>query len=534
VTNDATWIDSVEYVEYSRISPDGKQFAYTWYHKNINYELRLKRSISEKPITLYSCKGFDEYITPGVWFSDGKRLIAQRSNNKSRALDLLSIDINTGVIDVLKEIPPGIPFMANLALSPDERYLAYDLPKLTDNSMFDINIISLDNRQESCIIEHPANDRLIGWLPGRSEILFVSDRSGTKDMWAVTVAGGKPSGVPRRILNNTGNVNPMGFTRNGSLVFGVSTTVFESFIVPLDDKNGKVSMDERTSLAGQLFGCSWLPDGVSMILTEYNQGPAAQASMNLVLLNTVTGKSRILAGDLSFPGYYRISPDGRSIVAYGHDQKRLNDKEYSGGIYLIDIETGIANEVKTSYVVTGFTSCEWDNDGRNIFCVNKNNLVKHNLESGSEEVIYTAKDIGYTTCLTRLLDGRNLLFDVTDWTNNTIHLLSVPVSGGDADTLAIYNGIGNPRLKRITLSPDGKYIYLSTRAPGMKSVLSRIPSAGGTTETLWQSLYYFLAGISVHPDGKKIALSTFETAREIRIIDNLDKKVAEIFLEESK
>jgi Tol biopolymer transport system component len=530
VTDDATWTDSVEYAEYSRISPDGKQFAYSWYHKNINYELRLKRSISGKPVTLYSCQGFNEYITPGVWFSDGNRLIAQRSNDKTRAVELLSIDLITGAIEVLKEIPPAIPFMANLALSPDERYLAFDVPKLSDNGMFDINIVSLETGQESHVVEHPANDRLVGWLPGRNELLFVSDRSGTKDMWAVAVSEGKPAGVPRRLLNNTGTVNPMGFTHTGSLVFGVSTTVYESFIVPLNSASGVVSMNERTSLAGQLFGCSWLPDGESMILNEYNQGPAAQASMKLVLMNTVTGKSRILAEDLSFPGYFRISPDGRSVVAYGHDRKRLNDKEYSGGIYLIDIETGIANELNTSRAISGFTSAEWDNEGKNIFYVNRSDVVKHNLESGNEEVIYSAEGVGYTTCLTRSYDGKNLLLDnVSDWTNDIHQLVSVPITGGAADTLATYQSTGNPRLKRIALSPDGKYIYLSTRTPGMKAILSRILSTGGAPENLWQSSYYFLAGISVHPDGKKIALSTFETAREIRLIDNLDKKVSEIF-----
>jgi hypothetical protein len=112
------------------------------------------------------------------------------------------------------------------------------------------------------------------------------------------------------------------------------------------------------------------------------------------------------------------------------------------------------------------------------------------------------------------------------------HLLSVSVTGGDADTLATYQSVGGSRLKRIAFSPNGKYIYLTTRAPGMKSVLGRIPSTGGVPENLWQSSYYFLTGISIHPNGERIALSTFETAREIRIIENLDKKVTEVSQEQ--
>jgi Tol biopolymer transport system component len=347
----------------------------------------------------------------------------------------------------------------------------------------------------------------------------------------MTFSDGKPDGVPRRILNNTGDVNPMGFTRKGSLLFGVSTTVFESFIVPLDGESGKVSMDERTSIAGQRFGCTWLPDGESVIFTEFNQGTATQTRINLVAASTKTGKSRTLAENLSVSGQFRISPDGKSALALARDQQRLNEKDYKGAVYIVDIETGQASEVKTSHDATRAFTCEWDRDGKNIFYFSGNDLVTHNLQTGDEKVIYSAKSVVYPA-LTRSYDGNSVLFDaMKDMNGDMFHLLSVPVTGGVADTLATYQAVGSTRFKRMALSPDGKYIYLTTRAPGMKSVLSRIPSTGGTPENLWQSTYYFIAGLSVHPDGKKIALSTFETAREIRIIDNLDNKVKEVFSE---
>lgn len=492
VSDDATWIDSIQYAEYSLISPDGKQFAYTWYYKNLNYQLRLIRGIGQKPVVLYSCKGWDEYVTPGVWFSDDKRIIAQVSNNKSRSMQLILFNTLSGETEVLKETAPGLPFKANIALSSDERYLAFDFPDPEANGMFDVNIISLDTKKESHIIEHPANDRLLGWLPGRNEVLFVSDRSGTKDIWAMTVSDGQSAGVPKRILNNTGDVNPMGYTLKGSLIFGVSTTVFEFFIVPLDGESGKVSMDERTSIAGQRFGCTWLPDGESIIFTEFNQGPATQTSINLVVANTKTGKSRILAENLSIYGHFRISPDGKSVVALARDQQRLNEKDYRGALYIIDIETGMVSEERTSHDATRAFSCEWDREGKNIFYFSGNDLVTHNLKTGDEKIIYSAKSVIYPS-LTRSYDGNNMLFDVVkDMNGNMFHLLSVPVTGGDGDTLATYQAVGSARFKRMALSPDGKYIYLTTRAPGVKSVLSRIPSTGGTPEISGNQLIILL------------------------------------------
>ncbi|MBE0674123.1 MAG: PD40 domain-containing protein [Bacteroidales bacterium] len=534
VTNDATWLDSIQYAEYSLISHDGKQFAYTWYYKNLNYQLRLIKSDGKKALVLYSCKGWDEYITPGVWFADAGKIIAQKSDSKTRSTQLISVNTSSGEIEVLKEITAEYPSLANLALSPGETYLAYDFPDPSNNGMFDIHVISLGTKQETAVVEHPANDRLLGWLPGRNEMLFVSDRSGTKDLWALNVSDGKPSGVPRRILKNTGDIDPMGFTKQGSLLFGLSTTSFESFIVPLNSGNGEVAINERTPVSGQRTGCTWLPDGESLIFTEYIQESAERTRKNLVIMNAGIGESRILAENLFVTGQFGISPDGRSAVALGLDQQRLNEKDYSGAIYLIDIETGSMTEVKTGHDVTRAMSCEWDKDGKNIFYFSNSDLVKHNLETGDEKVIYSVHKIYYTTMI-RSHDGDNLLFHVpVDMNNDKFHLLSVPVNGGDADTLATYQAFGSTRFSRMALSPDGEYIYLTSRAPGVKSILSRIPSTGGTPENLWQSTYYFLTGISVHPDGKKIAISTFETAREIRVIENLAKKIAETFNEKEQ
>ncbi len=535
VTHDATWRDSTQYAEYSLISPDGNQFVYTWYYKDLYYELRLIKSGDQKPLTLYSCKNFDDYIIPGVWFSEGNRIIAQKYNSTNRSRQLLSINTSSGEIEVLKEQLPGPglspSFMANVSLSPDEKYLAYDVPNTAGNDMFDINLLSLDTKIERHLIEHPANDWLLGWLPGCNEMLFVSDRSGAKDVWALSVLNGKSDAIPRRILTNTGDVDPMGFTRNGSLYFSVMTTAFESFIVPLDPESGKVTINSRTTVSGQRFGCTWLPDGKSMIFTEYNQGPAVHTRINLVLVNISTGKSRILADNLNIFGHFQVSPDGKSFLTIGRDEQRLNEKDYKGGIYKVDIETGLMTEIKVRHDVSESFSCEWDKEGRNIFYCSKNQLIKHNLETGDENIIHNG--VYYGTIIQRSYDGNNLLFNVVkDFNDNLFHLLSIPDNGGNADTLITYQTFANPRLMRIALSPDGKYIYLSGRTPELRSILYRIPATGGTPENLWQSNYYFIAGISIHPQGKTIALSTFDTELEIRSIDKLDKKVAEVFSRE--
>jgi Tol biopolymer transport system component len=271
-----------------------------------------------------------------------------------------------------------------------------------------------------------------------------------------------------------------------------------------------------------------------MICCQFKQGPEARRNrkFNLVVLNSKTGESGILSGNLNIFGLYRLSPDGKSVLAFGREEQRMNEKDYNGGIYKVDIETGAMTELKVRQDASGSMSCEWDKEGKNIFYISKNQIIKHNLETGDEKVIFTGRGM-YYPALTRSYDGKNLLLDVLGGpgTTNLFKLLSIPENGGDADTLCTYQADMNPGFRRIDISPDGKYIYFTTRASRLNSKLCRIPATGGTIQNLWQSSNCSISGLDIHPDGKRITISTSgaELETEIRSIDNLDKKVAEIF-----
>jgi hypothetical protein len=96
--------------------------------------------------------------------------------------------------------------------------------------------------------------------------------------------------------------------------------------------------------------------------------------------------------------------------------------------------------------------------------------------------------------------------------------------------MCTYTSYQNWRFKRFAFSPEGKYVYFSALDSASKSILYRIPAAGGTPEIIWQQPKdFFFAGISIHPEGKKIALSVTKPGIEIRVIENLGRKVAEIY-----
>jgi Tol biopolymer transport system component len=539
VTNDGNLKDkdSVQFVDKSLISPDGKQIAYLWYRdrgdKGI-YELRLIKVGNQTPVTLYYCSK-NEYIIPEVWFSNGNKIIVQQYNSKNNIWQLSSINITNGEFQLLliKEKVSESSLPLNLSLSPDEKHIAFDFPNSSENGKYDIFLLTVDSKTEIPLIKHPANDRLLGWLPGSDELLFTSDRSGTTDVWAVNTFEGRTFEETKCILTNIGDIfDPMGFTRNGSLYFSMGTFRNESFIVPFDNDDGKVLMTPRTSLSGMIYDICWLPDGESLICTQNIVEPDKSWSNTLYLLNSKTGEAKALGGNLKIDGQIRLSPDGRSVLVLGLDKKRIDGKME---IYKVDIATGLPAEIKVKQDVSQSNSVEWDKEGINIFYTSNDKIIKHNINSGEEMILYNDKRLLHTI-LTRSFDGNNLLFDVLVGFNDEgslsiCNLLIIPETGGEARTMCSYSSVQNWRFKRFALSPDGKYIYYSESgiASGDNSTLCRILAEGGTPEKIWELKDYFIAGIGIHPEGKQIALSASSPGIEIRAIDNLSKKVSEIY-----
>ncbi len=498
---------------------------------NPHYELRLLQIGNASPKVLYSCNK-NEYMVPEIWFSDGRKILVQKHTGKEK-WQLASIDITSGEVSLIREKTPGPSGLTILSLSPDEKQIAFDFPNLTEKGNYDIFIISIDTKNESPLIQHPANDRLIGWLPGRKELLFTSNRSGTNDLWAVNTSDPKSIGTQKRIFVNIGEIRTLGFRQDGSLYFGAHSTNVESFVLPLDKNTGIISESPRTIFSGPIFDICWLADGESLACKLY----ISSQNSNVVIYNSKTRESRILADKINVVGSVRISPDGKSVLVCGIDKQRSGEKGYAAGIYSIDIKTGICTGLliakRDSDIFSDFgKEVEWDNEGKSIYYSRNNQILKHNIETGENKTVYTYKNLSaFTPTLRRSFDGSHLFFDGIPISNESeklkegeTYLLSIPEDGGEARILCNAMFAGTVLLKKISLSPDGKYIYFSARTPEIGSVIYRIASIGGTPEIVWQSKENNIAGLSIHPDGNNIALSTMTGQAAISVMENLGQK----------
>ncbi len=536
LTNEGSWkINKQEYAELSLLSPDGKKVVYLWFKETERsgyYELRLIDTDNPIPEILYTGNN-ETWMKPECWFPDNKKIIFQLYPETNK-WQIALIDLMTKEIKILRErIPPpeATRSTPEISLSPDCRYIAYDYPDTSDQGLYDIYLMDIESTNEITLIKHPANDRLIGWLPGREDILFISNRSGTPDIWAVSVPGGKISDPPKRILANFGKINPMGLIRDGSLIYYVNSAISESFVSPLDVKTGIINENQKTILPGIGDICDWLADGHYLVNNK---------ERGLHIYNKNSGQNRNIVPNLRLSiGLPRISPDNKTILVFGSDIKKSKEsnKNYYG-IYSVDIETGIAVEINVKKAADEFypyiqnQSVEWDMGGKDIYYVHDHQIIKHNLLTGDEKVIYIDKNEEFRPVLRRSPDGKYLFFNGGNNADQPeTQLLSIPRDGGEVKVLCeLISGQGAPVLKQFCFSPDGNYIYFADKS-GTQSTLNMIPAIGGTPQKIWQSNNYTISGISISPDGKKIALSVFGGSSEIRAIENLGKKVAEVFSE---
>ena len=527
LTNDADLGDSTHFAETPVISKNGKQIAYSWWNPYNTNDLRIIDVDNPSPRLLYRNEG--EEVYPVAWLSD-KELIAARFNMNNRTVTATSFNILNGTFHDLKTFEDY--HGSQLACSPDDKYIAYDFTNENKGGNFDINILPIDGSNEISIIEHPANDRVIGWVPGRKEFLFISDRSGYWDLWAITIDDGKPSGPAKRIYSNIGEVRPVGFTQNGDCYFGSSRHKFNTYLAPFNAQTGIIKEASSKSLKGSNFWVEWSPDGqyLAYVKLETEDDNPYQ----LFVQDLKTGKERNLMGNLSRTRTPYWSPDGNKILVVGFEESKFQAEWYKGAIYMIDVKTGEADQILAlsdyQYNVPEddafpLSDLEWSSDGKSIYILFfKDRLMMHDLETGKDKILYNHPDFNQGT-LGLSPDGKTILFGTRIAGEEKSRLVTIPAEGGMENELCTTQETDN--FDRALWSPDGGYIYFTERSDEGTN-LWQIPAEGGIPKKVWHSDSFRVPVFNIHPNGDQIAFSIHEGTTEVKVIENLVSELEKI------
>jgi Tol biopolymer transport system component len=531
LTHTGSGVDSGEYAFFSTTSPDGKEVAYNWFGGKEGPNLRLVRWDGSAPRVLYVSKGL--YPFPTDWSPDGKYILTflYRESEKPQLALISTADGSARIIKTLDDLAMTIRF------SPDGRYIAYDIAQPQDSGNHDIFLLTADGSREIHLVEHPADDQLLGWTPDGNHILFASDRSGTMSAWLLHVEDGKPQGAPELVKPDIGQAQPIGFSRTASFYYGLVIGTSDVYTADFDPVAGKaVSQPQKAvqRFVGSNFSPAWSPDGQFLAyISSRHPGLVGHRPELISIRSLKTGEERDLAPKLSFLwGPIRWSPDGRSLLVPGKDAKTQH------GLFLVDAQTA---EI-TSAMMWGDKAVEapdWFPDGKRLIFASQRfeagtvmtSIVIRDLATGQEEVFFQPAAGVEPADMALSPDGQQVALTLLEKETHSSVLKVFPVGGGEAHELVRAK---EPEVivgDSLSWSADSRYVVfgkaLTTNQEaqggyfptGRKVQLFAVPSTGGEPHSLG------LATDSVHrlsfdPSGHRLAFAAGRAKTEIWVMEN--------------
>ena len=511
ITREASWVDFTFAAGSAAISPDGKRIAYGWYVRGYG-ELRLSALDGSSVRVLHS--GQDgRSMNPRAWMPDGRRILAVSYDRKDQAYRRHMISLADGAVRDIGQPEPG---NVNWGYpSPDGRHIAYSLKG-------DIFVYDTATEQDSVLVQNPVADHVTGWTPDGSGIVFVSNRSGTRDLYLLGIENGRPRGEPQLLRRDLGDAANLYLTRDGRLFRIENSGTADSFTVPVDEQSGKLTGSPSpvdVNYSGVRFP-AWSPDG-KLLHYSMSKGTSGNRSQVLVIRSEATGEMREITPK-SLRSWYRpiLSPDGRRFAVSG------TRENHNFGLFAIDSESGDVSQL--AKIPTKIEPVDpiqnWSPDGKAIFykvrSLEKSGefiVRRKDLATGEEKDVHRGI---HTRDMKISPDGTRFVYFWNDRPTKSYGLGILDIQSGkelelwrvpEADAPRGISGLG-------AWTPDGRHVLVA-KSPGQGTELWRFPAAGGPGE----KLHFFPEeswGFVMHPSGKRMAFTQNRTNYDLWVLEN--------------
>jgi Tol biopolymer transport system component len=507
-----------EFGECSVFSPDDREVAFYWSTRK-GSELRLARLDGSGLRTVMSAG--DSYLQPLDWSRDGRFVLVLISPKDTGQLAIVSV--NDGAVRVVKEVGDHSGRMA-AAFSPDGRFVAYSVSVSPDSKKADLFVVGADGTGERALVQHPADDYVLGWAPDGRRVFFSSDRTGSYGVWSVEIANGQAGRGPTLVKPDLGPITPIRFV-NGTLYYHLSSQLSDIQIASIDPATGRFqpAAPAKPNFSGSNAKPAWSPDGASLAYisfrgtTGYPAAPEAVSILNLA--SGVERRIRPAIDELEPFGSGPVwSPDGRSLLVIGRQQTPQH------GIHRVDVETGATTPVVSVRNGT-LLHALWSRDGRSVFytlgggctagapCLTR--ILRRDLATGTDLELAALPNPAGIPRIAVSPDGLWLAFTSrSDELKPVAWVSLVPAAGGEARR--IYRAPDNEGTGFVAWSPDGRYVYFTKQGE-----LWRVTPDGKQVEKV-QALPGRGAGwFSFSPDGRRVAFTLGESKSELWALENL-------------
>ena len=506
LTQKGSGVESPEYAEWPKITPDGKRVVYAWATSNYGREMRVvdvEAGPKKAPQVVLQIPDI-HYIIPWAWSPDGKSVLTLLSRGDDTN-QLAWVSVGNGAIRALKSLEWRWPI--HVSLSPDGRFLAYDVNVSEEEPERDIFIMTADGSRELPLIRHPADDYAPLWSPDGEAVLFTSTRNGAAGIWSVPVASGQATGVAELLKGDLGQIMPLGLTRDGVLFYVEHRGMDDVYSAELDRATGKVRGDPLRlvdNFVGRNSSSVWSPDG--QLLAYFSNRSSARAygvgTRDVVIRSVETGRERVFSGaKLDLTQGVRWMPDSQSILmaVRGLDTRRRV------AFSTLNVVTGEMRTITRSNVTLPFLAVP--PDGRSFVVAggdqttNVGSITRYDVATGEGRELYRAPADFVLRNLAISHDGRLLAMSVAHPALRRHVIYTLPLTGGEPqEVVRLTEGIGREGL---AWTPDGRYL-LFVKATGLnRAELFRVPASGGIPESTGISARG-LSFLNVHPDGTRI------------------------------
>jgi Tol biopolymer transport system component len=425
---------------WSAISHNGSRVAFAWKPAAArDFELRVADLHDSKPNSRVIATFGDRAARAADWSPD-ETLIATVIENADNTLSLGVTSMKDGTFRQLKSMGWGAA--GRVLFSPDGRYLAYDFATADTPYRRDLTVISIEASapvQEVPLVADGRRNYLMGWSPS-GELLYSSDRSGTRSLWAVRVAGARATGDPRLVRENVLSTEPVRLTPAGTLYVVQNASPMYVQTSGFDARRGRLRSGDSGAFQYFVAGNGdrrslhrWSWDGRYLAFTSCADTCA------LLIRDEATGGVREVPHTLSYFQSFSLAPDGHAVVGTGEDLKGRS------GVYLIDTTTG-ATELVARGMLTN-RHAEWSVDGRAIlYRENRGEtrvLVERNVADGRTRDVYQSagNDMGWIRLSP---DGRMVALvrhPAGNYATQPSRLIVAPLSGGPERILLTATGL---------------------------------------------------------------------------------------------
>jgi Tol biopolymer transport system component len=482
-----------EYGLYPIFSPDSRQVAYSWTNKEKINELRIVGLDGSEARALFPNNERDtRAVVPCDWSADGKYILAHVVTTEVNKLALISV--KGGSLRDLKTFDRGNGAKAEgkIKLSPDGRHVVYNSRPQKGSNQRDIVLLPTDGSGEIPLVEHPADDFVLGWAPDGKRVVFASNRGLSMGIWLIRVADGKAQGAAELVKTEMGQFQELGLTPSGTFYYGLLFGGQNVYTASLDPAQAK--LENRPAVAiqrGEGFNWApcWAPDG--RYLACQSRRPVGGTNIYIRSSETKEVRELVPVPTTRFNVHsLNWSPDGLSLLG--------------GNGARVDVETGAVTRLLRS--TRNALYSQWAPDGKAAYYLRSDvdgirHIVRQDVVSGAEQELYKTPD--HTQWLTLSPDGQQLAFATAG------ALKVLPATGGEPRELTkvAYH------ITTVAWTPDSQHLFFgASTVPEqenwhrMRGELWRISAAGGESQKVAEDVPAMLH-LRIHPDGRQIAFS---------------------------